>query len=157
VLTPAQSAAAPQTGGGFTAASIWQEILSVSAPLSPEGNAIVHNVEDLQAQTNLKVRRARKAVDLTLHLLGQDLLTGAYWLDIRKAQDQTRSFGPAPTAVWTVFRRVVPWQADPATRPDEPLGHVAYRFLKANAPESFYSGGPPAPGGADTPWPRADR
>jgi len=156
VLTPAQSAAAPQTGGGFTAAALWQEILSVSSPLSPEGNAIVQNVEDLQAQTNLKVRRARKAVDLTLHLLGQDLLTGAYWLDIRKAQDPNRSFGPAPTAVWTAFRGVVPWQADPATRPNEPLGHVAYRFLKETPPASFYSGGPTAPV-ADPPWPRADR
>jgi len=156
VLTPAQLAAAPQTGGGFTAAAIWQEILSQSTPLSPEGNAIVQNVEDLQAQTNLKVRRSRAAVDLTLHLLGQDLLTGAYWLDVRKAQDPNRSFGPAPTAVWTAFRGVVPWQADPATRPNEPLGHVAYRFLKENPPGAFYSGGPSAPL-ADPPWPRADR
>jgi len=147
VVPPDQLAAAPAPApaGGYAAVAIWQEILAITPPLSPEGNAIVRNVEDLQGQTHLKVRRARAAVDLTLHLLGQDLVNGAFWLDVRKAQDPTRTFGPAPTAVWTAFRRVVPWQADPASRPREPLGHAAYRFLKETDPGAFYSGGPPAP------------
>lgn len=153
VIPPDQLAAAPAPApaGGYAAAAIWQEILAITPPLSPEGNAIVRNVEDLQGQTHLKVVRARAAVDLTLHLLGQDLVNGAFWLDVRKAQDPTRTFGPAPTAVWTAFRRVAPWQADPATRPREPLGHAAYRFLKETAPGAFYSGGPPPPGEGDTP------
>ncbi len=77
----------------------------------------MQNVEDLQGQTHLKAWRGRQVVDLSLHLLAQDLLNGAYWLDVRHIQDPGRSFGATPTAVWTAFRKVTPWQAPPADRP----------------------------------------
>jgi histidine ammonia-lyase len=147
-------AAAPATGGGFTAGALWQEILANATPLAPEGNAIVQNVEDLQAMTHVKVVRARKAVELTLHLVGQDFLVGTYWMDLRKIQDPSRQFGPAPTAALAAWRRITPWQADPQTRPEEPLGHVAYRFIKSNPVRIFYTGAIVVPAGSEpqTPW-----
>jgi hypothetical protein len=49
---------------------------------------------------------AQQVVDLTLQLLGYDLWNATYWMDVRKAQDPSRSFGPVPTAAWTAFRRI---------------------------------------------------
>jgi hypothetical protein len=37
-------------------------------------------------------------------------------MDLRKVQDTSRSFGPVPTAVWSAFRKQLPWQQDPETR-----------------------------------------
>jgi len=41
------------------------------------------------------------------------------------------------------FRTVVPWQQDPLTRPNVPPGALAYAFLQANSPATFF---PPAAG-----------
>jgi len=43
-------------------------------------------------------------------------------MDVRKVQDPARSFGPVPTAVWTAFRKVLPWQQEPQLRPEIPYG-----------------------------------
>jgi hypothetical protein len=40
-------------------------------------------------------------VSITLDLLGHDLLEASFWLDVRQAQNPRRSFGSAPTAVWS--------------------------------------------------------
>jgi histidine ammonia-lyase len=150
---PVLQAAAPQ-GGGFIASGLWQEISALATPIQAQGDAIVQNVEDLQGNTHLKVVRARKAVDLSLHLIGQDLLTGSYWMDIRKLQDPNRSFGGAATAAWTAFRRVVPWQMPAAQRPDTPPGEIAYRFMKETPVSTFYTGAITVPAGVEpaTPW-----
>jgi histidine ammonia-lyase len=136
VLPPTQGGFGGVGGGGFTPVDIWQEIQSFTQPLTPEGQAIVSTVEDLQAQTRLKMQRARKAVDVTMDLLGQDILTASYWMDVRKAQDQSRNFGQAPTAAWTAFRKTVP--LDPALRPERPIGDVSAEWLKANPAGNFY-------------------
>src|SRR5262249_41958404 len=91
-------------GNGLHAATIMQEIQGLAVPVAAEGNALVQTVEDLQSQTRLKVGRARLAVDDTLELLAEDLLTGCYWLDMRKEQRGGRSFGPVVTNVWQTFR-----------------------------------------------------
>jgi histidine ammonia-lyase len=85
-------------------------------------------------------------VDLTLDLLGTDLLTATFWMDVRKAQDPTRYFGQSPDSAWTAFRKVVPFQLGEATRPQKPLGEVATGFLKDTSALSFYPSGqaPPA-------------
>ena len=140
VLTAEQIAAAPATGGSYTASSLWQQIQPLAYPLAPAGDAIVDTVEDLQGQTHLKAQRARQAVDLTLHLIGQDLVNGSYWLDVRRAQDPARAFGTTPTAVWTAFRKVVPWQMNIADRPAEPIGETAYRFMRDTPAAGFYAG-----------------
>ncbi|MGO8858802.1 MAG: aromatic amino acid ammonia-lyase [Steroidobacteraceae bacterium] len=100
----------PGARGGFydyAPVDLQQEIQSLMNPIAPFGSAIVGTVEDLQGQTRIKVQHARQAVDTTFDLLGFDLLEGSLWMDVRKAQDATRSFGAVPTAAWTAFRKIV--------------------------------------------------
>src|SRR5271163_4979822 len=87
----ARIGAAP--GSEFNAAALMQEIQGLINPVPPEGNALVKTVEDLQGQTRLKVVRARMVVEDTIDLLAEDLLTGTYWLDVRKAENSSRDFG----------------------------------------------------------------
>jgi histidine ammonia-lyase len=84
-----------------------QEIQGLINPVPPQGSALIKNVEDLQTQTRLKVTRARSVVADTVDLLAEDLLTGTYWLDLRRQQDPARKFGTAPMAVWNSFRQVL--------------------------------------------------
>ena len=98
--------------------------------MAPFGSAIVGTVEDLQAQTRIKVQRARQAVDTTFDLLSFDLLEGSVWMDVRKTQDPKRNFGAAPTAVWTAFRQRVPLQ--------QPTAQAAAEFLRNTPASTFY-------------------
>ena len=84
--------------------------------------------------------RAQAAVDDTFRLLATDLLTGTRWLDVRKQQDPTREFGPAPTAAWTAFRKVMPLHPDPAAPPPGPgaVGITTLTFLKSNPAWNFF-------------------
>jgi histidine ammonia-lyase len=129
----------------FAFMDVWQEIQIQSRSLTPEGNAADIGVADIEAQTRLKGARGLQVLDLTLELLGYDLLTSTYWMDVRKAETPARQFGPAPTALWSAFRKAVPWQRDPDQRPDLPFSVQAYRFLKDSDPGQFYAGGPPMP------------
>jgi histidine ammonia-lyase len=124
---------------------LWQEIQTLSPSLAPEGNAADVGVADIQGQTRLKSSRGQQVVDLTLQLLGYDFWNATYWMDVRKAEDSSRSFGPVPTAAWTAFRKVLPWQQEPQTRPEVPYGLVAYNFLKSTPATTFYPGGPVMP------------
>src|SRR5579863_2643792 len=83
----------PQWTGGYTPVALQQEIQSLTNPVAPFGAAIVSTVEDLQAQTQIKVEHARRAVETTLDLLSQDLLTASVWMDARRAQTPQRRFG----------------------------------------------------------------
>jgi histidine ammonia-lyase len=146
VLTPAQIAASPAMMEPYFAfMDVWQEIQSLSHSLTPEGNAADIGVADIEAQTRLKGARGREVVDLTLQLLGYDLLTASYWMDVRLAETPGRQFGQAPAAAWAAFRKIVPWQQDIDQRPDLPFSVQAYGFLKANSAEAFYRAGPPMP------------
>jgi len=51
--------------GGYTPVDIFQDIQSLAATVTPEGQAIVATVEDLQAQTRIKVAHARGVVEDT--------------------------------------------------------------------------------------------
>jgi histidine ammonia-lyase len=139
VLSPQQLELAAPSGLGYDPTAIWQEIEGLAGPVTPEGNPIGQDVEEMQAQTVTKVTRARHAVDDTLQLLGEDLLTDTYWLNIRQAQSPNRDFGAAPTAAWTEFRKAVPWQQDPSSRPTVPVSSLGYNFLKANPASRFYA------------------
>lgn len=125
-------------GGGVIAAALFQEIQSLINPIAPEGNGIIQNVEDLQAQTRLKVVRARQAVASTLDLLAEDLLTGAFWLDVRRAQDASREFGEAPTAAWEAFRRAVPL-GESEVLLEQPVHEIAASFLRDNRVAQFHA------------------
>jgi len=139
VLTPEQLEASVHSDiDGYNPTAIWQEIESLSSTLTPEGNPISNDVEELQAQTVLKVTRARRIVDDSLLLLGEDLLTATFWMDIRRAQSPDRNFGRAPTAAWTSFRQMVPWQQTPQTRPLQPVGDLVHAFLTKHPAAEFY-------------------
>jgi histidine ammonia-lyase len=152
VLTPEQLRRSPALSEPFWVfMDLWQEIQTLSTSLVPEGNAADVGVADIQGQTRLKSSRGQQVVDLTLQLLGYDLWNATNWMDIRKAQDASRSFGPVPTAVWTAFRKVLPWQQEPEARPQVPYGLVAYNFLESTPAATFYPAGPAMPAGPGVP------
>jgi histidine ammonia-lyase len=118
-----------------------QEIQSLMNPVAPQGSAIVATVEDLQAQTRIKVQRARQAVDTTFDLLGFDLLEGSLWLDVRRKQDAHRAFGAPATAAWTAFRRAVPLVPPSGTESDtRPVAGRVTEFLRGTPAATFYRG-----------------
>ena len=123
---------------GYNPTAIWQDIQGLAQTITPEGNPISNDVEELQAQTVLKVSRARRTVDDTLLLLGEDLLTATFWMDVRRAQAPGRNFGRAATAVWAAFRQTVPWQQKLQSRPAQPVGSIAWAFLRAHPAAEFY-------------------
>jgi histidine ammonia-lyase len=140
---------------GYAPVDLQQEIQSLMVPIAPFGSAIVGTVEDLQAQTRIKVQRARQAVATTFDLLAFDLLEGALWLDVRRAQDSTRSFGAAPTAAWNAFRRRVPLRQRGAERAAQPvllsISGTAVEFLRSTPASTFYQGEAPPHGAAADP------
>ena len=141
VLDPEQLRLARVGYSGYTPVDIFQDIQSLTTPVAPQGQAIVETVEDLQAQTRIKLSRARAAVDDTFLLLGHDLEKACFWLDIRHLQDPKRTFGRAPTDAWSAFRKAVPFQQEPMLRPEEPLGTLVAKFLKSNPASHFYPSG----------------
>ena len=66
------------------------------------------------------------------------LLIEMSWLDLRRAQQPGRSFGSAPTAAWTAFRQVVPWQQTRAARPPRPVNGIVYEFLTTHPAATYY-------------------
>jgi histidine ammonia-lyase len=126
-------------GSELDAVALMQEIQGLINPVPPEGVALIQNVEDMQGQTRLKVTRARTAVDDTFDLLGEDLLTGTYWLDMRKSQNAARSFGDSPTAVWKSFRAILPFDGAGPTSASQPIHDIAATFIRTHAAAGFYS------------------
>ena len=125
-------------GSEIAAVALMQEIQGLINPVPPEGNALIQNVEDMQTQTRLKVTRARVAVEDTVDLLAEDLLTGTYWLDLRKSQNPARAFGAAPTAVWTAFRGTLPFNGTGPKAATQPIHDIAATFIRSNAAANFY-------------------
>jgi histidine ammonia-lyase len=149
VIRPADVLPGGSRGGfggapGMAAAALFQEIQTLENPVTPEGNALIQTVEDLQAQTRLKIARARDLVADTEDLLAEDVLNGTFWLDVRLAQDGTRQFGPAPTAVWKELRASIPLQQTPGGAA-HPAHELAVAFLRDHAPTQFFNGADDGP------------
>jgi histidine ammonia-lyase len=125
-------------GSEIDAVALMQEIQGLINPVPPEGNALIQNVEDMQTQTRLKVTRARAVVADTVDLLAEDLLTGTYWLDLRKAQNPSRNFGASPTAVWTAFRATLPFNGASPAAATQPIHEIAAAFIRGHAAADFY-------------------
>lgn len=123
---------------GYNPTAIWNDIESTARAVTPEGNPIGNDVEELQAQTVLKTTHARQTLDDTALLLGEDLLTATYWMDIRRVQEPGRNFGRAPSAAWVSFRQAVPWQQERRDRPARPIGGIVQAFMTAHPAEEFY-------------------
>ena len=115
----------------------------LGTPVTPSGLTLFTSVEDLEAQTRLKAATARRAVDLCFHLLAQDLLTAAHWMDIRKLQDGSRRFGDAPARAHAALRDIVPWLQPLTERPQRPIGELVYEFVTAIPAAAFYPSCPP--------------
>lgn len=131
----------PEADRGFTdyaTVDLEQEVQSLMSPLAPSGSAIVATVEDLQAQTRVKVQRARQAVATTFDLLGYDLLEGSLWLDARKRQDAHRAFGATATAAWSAFRRAMPLTRSAADAGSTPVATVVGGFMRSTPASAFY-------------------
>jgi histidine ammonia-lyase len=126
-------------GSEIDAAALLQEIQGLANPVAPQGNPLIQTVEDLQGQTRLKVTRARAAADDTIELLAEDLLTGTYWLDMRKAQGPGRQFGESPTAVWKAFRTTLPFNGNGAEPATQPIHEIAADFIRSHPASSFYA------------------
>ena len=88
-----------------------------------EGNA------DLQSQAGIKVARVREATDLAMRLIGQDLLTGTYWTNLRRVQDPARRFGAACDALIAAFGEIIPFD-DPGRAPGTKPAVLAYEFVR---------------------------
>jgi histidine ammonia-lyase len=153
VLSPEQAAALPR-GAGYLPVDLWVEISGLINPVTPQGQPIVATVEDLQAETRLKVARARKVVDLTVHLLAQDIIMSTDWMEVRKAQQPSRRFGTAPTAALAAVRAVVPLKA--GNGPGA-AGMAVHDLITTTPVTRFYPDGPVAPAGPALPlaqaWP----
>ncbi len=131
----------PEASRAFTdyaSVDLEQEVQSLMSPIAPSGSAIVATVEDLQAQTRIKVQRARQAVATTFDLLGYDLLEGSLWLDARKRQDDRRAFGAPVTAAWSAFRRTIPLTRSAADARSKPLSTAIGDFLRETPASGFY-------------------
>jgi histidine ammonia-lyase len=133
--------------GGYTPVDLWQEIQSLSVPITAEGNGMGDGVEELQAQTRLKTARARQLVSTTLSLIGFDINNGTRWIDVRKAQDPRRAFGPGVDAAWAAYRKLIPSANDaPGGLPQNPNAATIYNFLTVTPAISFFTG-PAMPAG----------
>ena len=127
-------------GSDIDAAALMQEIQTLINPVPPQGIALIQTVEDLQGQTRLKAARARTLVEDSFDLLAEDLLTGTYWLDLRKAQSPNIRFGESTEALWAGFRKVLAFDG---AQPGEgavpiPIHEVAARFIRSHPAARFY-------------------
>jgi histidine ammonia-lyase len=62
------------------------------------------------------------------------------WLDVRRAQDPARAFGPAPSAAWTALREVIPLMPDAQPAPAASDQTLAARFLRLHPAAQFFAG-----------------
>jgi histidine ammonia-lyase len=126
---------------GYAPVDLQQEVQSLMNPVAPMGAAIVGTVEDLQAQTRIKVQRARKAVDVTFDLLAFDLLEGSLWMDVRATQDPRRKFGTTATGAWTALRTRLPLHKTTEAEGSESAFSVARHFITSTPASTFYPNG----------------
>jgi histidine ammonia-lyase len=157
--------APPGMGGGFEreidSTVLMQEIQGLMNPVAPVGVALVQTIEDLQAQSRLKLARARAAIADTLELGAEDSLTGAAWMDIRRSEHPDIDFGPVTTAVWKALRQEVPAPSRaPAALATEgaadgargrPSHELATAFVMGHSAETFYPANAREPPGGEPP------
>ncbi|MFI4891546.1 MAG: aromatic amino acid ammonia-lyase [Steroidobacterales bacterium] len=147
VVAPEQLDELAPQGDAYLTMHLWQQLQMLAAPVPAEGIATDSQANgDIESQAALKAARGRQAVDLLEQLLGQDLLTGTYWMDLRRLQDPRRAFGPAPTGAWQALRREIPWQAPPGRRGDASAATIAAAFVHATEVRSRFESGIAEPG-----------
>ena len=134
VLTPAElERAAPEYEGSQVLGDLVAELQALTMPIPVEIDAERVHPDETFTFGSEKIAKARLALDASTRLIAQEALSATFWADVRKAQRPARSFGDAPECTWEAFREVIPWQAEPGTRPSNP-GEIAYDFLRENDP-----------------------
>jgi histidine ammonia-lyase len=124
----------------------WQRIQGWINPVPPEGySSDPEYVQDLDAETLFKVERAVQVVHESWKLVANDLLSGARWMDVRKAQEPSRKFGSAPTTAVAALRQIVPLEPrqrslDPGTPTEK-----AIHFIQTTPAADFITDDPPMP------------
>jgi histidine ammonia-lyase len=144
VLSADVLALAPPTASSYSISDLMAELQTLANPVPAQGNSLVRNVEDMESFTRQKVARARLAVDNAFRLVAQELLSASYWMEVRKAQKPSRSFGGPPAAALAGLRAVVPWQSD--SRPELPAGELVYAFMLGTPASTFMGGAGREPG-----------
>lgn len=130
ILSPAQLAR-HITVGDYLPSDLTAELNTQLNPILPQGQAIASSVEDLQAGTRQKLDHAEKAIELTGRLIALDLLTATSWLDIRRAQDGSRTFGATAEAV----RR--DWRGGDADALPITSGEQAFAFMQSHPARTY--------------------
>lgn len=118
----------------YTPVDLGQEIISLATAVPPSGVALFGTVEDLQAETRLKLDRLQKIIATGYELEACDLLEASLWMDIRAQQSSGRRFGNAATRARDAVRTVAPRMPsrDRAAPPTEPV----VVFLRSRDPEA---------------------
>ncbi len=146
ISPPAESPGEPgrfhtTDGSDIDAAALMQEIQTLINPVPPQGIALIQTVEDLQGQTRLKAARARAVLADSIDLLAEDLLTGTYWLDLRKMQSPNIRFGDSCDALSAAFRQALKFdgtQPGAAGAVPIPIHEVAAQFIRSHPAARFY-------------------
>jgi histidine ammonia-lyase len=134
VLSPDVLArAAPEYEGAAVLGDLVDELQVLTMPIPVEMDPNRVHPDETFTFGSEKVAKARLALDVSLRLIAQEALSATFWTDVREAQRPARSFGDVPECAWEAFREVIPWQAEPGTRPPNP-GQIAYQFLRENSP-----------------------
>ena len=138
-------------GGGGSMAWLWQEMQAAAQPIAPEGLWSGSGVGDISAVPLMKLDRANTVIAVMREMMAEELLTAAYWMDVRKMQNGARGFGKAPEAALAAFRKVVPLRRDPkAPAQAQSTTQIATAFLKNTPASTFYPSNTIAmPGGND--------
>jgi len=122
------------------------EIQSLMNPVAPFGSALETTVEDLQAQTRIKVQRARQAVSVTTICWGSTCLKQASGSMCAKPRTRNGTSARLPQGAWLAFRKLVPLEdvlpgLDPSRKP-----MIAAAFVKATPASTFLRRRQPARG-----------
>ena len=134
VLSPEElERAAPRDDGVEVLQDLFDELNALIIPVPLDHDYRPQWPDEERTWTSDRIAKARVTVDTALRLTSQELLAGAFWMDVRQAQNPERKFGDAPTCTWEAFREIIPWQMDPEDRPPNP-GEIAYEFLRDNEP-----------------------
>jgi histidine ammonia-lyase len=126
-------------GDGFAMSDLTAELISLASPVPASGYWTESGIQDVQSFGRLKVVKARQAVDTSLYLIANELLSATRWMDIRRVQSPGRSFGAAPTATWLAWREISPWQEDPQVRERMETRRIMlpYKFIRETSPARF--------------------
>ena len=142
ILTPEELRGLPPRADGTLVMNLWQEMQMLANPVPAEGVSTDQQGNgDIESQAPLKAMKARQALDVMMHLLAQDLLTGSFWVSLRRIQDPSRGFGPGPEAALAAFRSRMPWQSAADSRSAPPTATVAYEFLHNTPVARIYPAG----------------